>query len=133
VAVFENTEIMYSVLGTLFTRLVKDPVAGPQFVEADFVIRFVIDGPDGEIWLTPFNNGEVICGPADIVPAIEMSLSGDTCHRFWLQEVSMPVALVKGLIRARGPVIKVLKMLPLLKLAYAIYPSIAREKGIAIT
>ena len=59
-----------------------------------------------------------------------MSLSGDTCHKFWLQEVSMPVALAKGLIKAKGPFPKVLKLLPLLKPAYAAYPAIAKEHGL---
>jgi len=61
-----------------------------------------------------------------------MSLSGDTCHKFWLQEVSMPIALAKGLIKAKGPLPKVLKLLPLLKPAYESYPAIAKEHGLKI-
>jgi len=33
-AVFENTDKMYTVLGSLFNKLVKDPAVGPQFVQA---------------------------------------------------------------------------------------------------
>ena len=95
-----------------------DPSVGPKFIEADIIIKFIIDNPAGEIWLTPNNNGEVICGSASLAPTIEMALSGDTCHKFWLQEVSMPVALAKGLIKAKGPLPKALKLLPLLKPAY---------------
>ncbi len=131
-AVFENTEKMYKVLGTLFNTLVKDPSVGPQFVEADIIIKFLIDNPSGEIWLSPRNDGEVICGSTSLTPTIEMALSGDTCHRFWLQDVSMPVALAKGLIKAKGPLPKVLKLLPLLKPAYAAYPDIAREHQLKI-
>ena len=131
-AVFENTDKMYTVLGALFEKLVKDPAVGPQFVEANIIIKFLIDNPNGEIWLSPANNGEVICGSTNLSPTIEMALSGDTCHRFWLQEVSMPVALAKGLIKAKGPLPKVLKLLPLLKPAYAAYPDIARANNLAI-
>ncbi len=131
-AVFENTDKMYTVLGSLFNKLVKDPAVGPQFIAAEIVIKFTIDNPSGEIWLSPGNDGEVICGPSALAPTIEMSLSGDTCHRFWLQEVSMPIALAKGLIKAKGPLPKVLKLLPLLKPAYAAYPSIAKEYGLKI-
>jgi hypothetical protein len=131
-AVFENTDKMYVILGSLFNKLVKDPAVGPQFVESNIIIKFTIDNPTGEIWLSPNNGGEVICGPSGLTSTIDMSLSGDTCHKFWLQEVSMPVALAKGLIKAKGPLPKVLKLLPLLKPAYEAYPAIAREHGLAI-
>jgi hypothetical protein len=131
-AVFANTEKMYGILGKLFNKLVKDPAVGPQFVESNIIIKFTIDNPDGEIWLSPNNGGEVICGPSGLAATIEMALSGDTCHKFWLQEIAMPVALAKGLIKAKGPLPKVLKLLPLLKPAYAAYPSIAEENGLAI-
>lgn len=131
-AVFENTEKMYTILGSLFNKLVNDPTVGPQFVESNIVIKFAIDNPNGEIWLSPNNAGEVVCGPSGLTPTIEMSLSGDTCHKFWLQEIAMPVALAKGLIKAKGPLPKVLKLLPLLKPAYEAYPAIAKEHGLAM-
>jgi hypothetical protein len=61
-----------------------------------------------------------------------MTLSGDTCHKFWLKQVSMPVALAKRLIKAKGPMPKVLKLLPLLGPAYEAYPDIARGHGLEI-
>jgi hypothetical protein len=61
-----------------------------------------------------------------------MTLSGDTCHQFWLQQISMPIALAKGLIKAKGPMPKVLKLLPLLKPAYAAYPDWAQSHGLSI-
>ena len=63
-AIFESTDKMYQVLGTLFETLVNDPTVGPKFIESDIVIKFTIDHPDGFIWLT--REGKVICGPADI-------------------------------------------------------------------
>jgi hypothetical protein len=131
-AVFESTDKMYEILGGLFKKLVKDPAVGPKFVESNIIIRFIVNNPDGEVWLSPNNNGEVILGRSGLVPTIEMTLSGDTCHKFWLKEISMPIALAKGLIKAKGPLPKVLKLLPLLKPAYAAYPGIAREHGLKV-
>lgn len=128
--VFANTEQMYKVLGTLFETLFKDPVVGPKFMESGIIIKFTIDHPDGFIWLTP--EGKVICGTTDLNPTIEMWLNGDTCHKFWLQQVSMPVGLAKGLVKAKGPLPKVLKLLPLLKPAYVAYPEIAKKHGLVI-
>jgi hypothetical protein len=128
-AIFANTEKMYEVLGTLFNTLLNHPSVGPKFVESNIIIKFTINDPGGFIWLTPDNG--VICGDSDLKPTIEMTLSGDTCHKFWLQEVSMPVALAKGLIKAKGPLPKVLKLLPLLKPAYEAYPDISRKHGLS--
>ncbi|MCG8333118.1 MAG: SCP2 sterol-binding domain-containing protein [Proteobacteria bacterium] len=128
--VFENTEKMYTVLGNLFETLLADPETGPKFVESKITIKFTIDNPSGTIWLT--GDGKVICGAADIKPTIEMSLSGDTCHLFWLQQISLPIALAKGKIKAKGPMPKVLKLLPMLKPAYSAYPDIAKANGLDI-
>lgn len=128
--VFESTDKMYEVLGELFNTLLQDPAVGPKYREAGIVIKFIISEPDGFIWLT--NDDRVICGDADYKPTIEMTLSGDTCHQFWLQQVKMPVALAKGLIKAKGPMPKVLNLLPMLKPAYEAYPGIARKHGISV-
>ncbi len=128
--VFENTEQLYLILGKLFETLLADPETGPKFVESKINIKFTIDNPSGMIWLT--DHGKVICGPADIKPTIEMTLSGDTCHLFWLQKISLPIALAKRKIKTKGPIPKVLKLLPMLKPAYAAYPDIARVNGLEV-
>ena len=128
--VFESTDKMYEVLGTLFQTLLNDPKAGEQFRKADLAIRFIINDPEGEIWLS--REGEVICGQTDLPPTVTMTLSGDSCHQFWLKQLSMPVALAKGKIKAKGPMPKVLKLLPILKPAYQAYPDIARQYGLPV-
>jgi len=126
--IFESTAKMYDVLGELFNELMKDQPLYQKFIDSNITIRFNIFDPEGYIWLT--RDGKVICGEADYKPTIEMTLSGDTCHKFWLQEIKMPVALAKGLIKAKGPLPKVLNLLPLIKPAYVIYPDIAKKHGI---
>ncbi len=128
--VFENTEKMYTVLGQLFETLLADPTMGSKFVASKIIIKFTINDPSGIIWLT--DEGKVICGAADLKPTIEMTLGGDTCHLFWLQQISLPIALAKGKIKAKGPMPTVLKLLPMLKPAYAAYPDIAKAHNLEI-
>lgn len=132
--VFESVEKMQVVLGGLFQNLLTNPDFGAKFIKADIIIKFTISDPGAELWVTPGDGttGVVAWGKQAIKPTIEMTLSGDTCHRFWLQQVSMPIALAKGLIKAKGPMPKVLKLLPLLKPAYAAYPDWARSHGLPI-
>ncbi|MDJ0761434.1 MAG: hypothetical protein QNJ97_00475 [Myxococcota bacterium] len=133
-AVFEDTAKMYEVLGTLFRNLKDHPKVGPKVIASGMTVRFVISDPDGEIWLTPGDDkkGYVICGGFDATATIEMRLSGDTCHKFWMKQVTLPVALAKRQIKAKGPMNKILTFIPILKHAYKAYPAIAREHGIEI-
>ena len=132
--VFENVEKMQEVLGGLFENLLNNPDFGAKFIKADIIIKFNISEPNAELWVTPGDGttGVVAWGKQEIKPTIEMTLSGDTCHQFWLQQISMPIALAKGLIKAKGPMPKVLKLLPLLKPAYAAYPDWAQSHGLSI-
>lgn len=132
--VFESREKMETVLGELFTKLLDDPVVGPKYVKSNIVIRYNITDPDATMTMTPGDGikGEVIWGKSDLRADVEMTLSGDTCHKFWLQHISMPIALAKGLVRSKGPLPKVLKLLPLLKPAYQMYPEHAKSHGLSI-
>jgi len=133
-AVFESKEKMQTVLGGLFEKLLADPEFGPKFVKSDITIKFNISDPNAELWVTPGDgtHGEVVWGNNGHKATVEMTLSGDTCHKFWLKQITMPIALAKGLIKAKGPMPKILKLLPLLKPAYAAYPEWARSHGLPV-
>lgn len=133
-AVFESKEKMQTVLGGLFEKLLSDPEFGPKFVKSDITIKFNISDPNAELWITPGDGtqGEVAWGSDGRKATVEMTLSGDTCHKFWLKQIAMPIALAKGLIKAKGPMPKILKLLPLLKPAYEAYPDWARSHGLPI-
>lgn len=129
-AVFESTEKMYEVLGSLFNKLLGHEDVADKFRAAEITILFNIHDPSGQIWLD--RDQGVICGSAELKPTITMSLSGDSCHKFWLKQLTMPVALAKRQIKAKGPIPKVLKLLPMLKPAYEAYPEIATSHGLSI-
>lgn len=133
-AVFENKERYETILGGLFNALLDDPVVGPKYLKSNIIIKYNLSDPTHTLWMTPGDgkHGEVIWGDTDLKADVEMTLSGDTCHAFWLKHVSMPIALAKGLIKTKGPMPKVLKLLPLLKPAYEMYPEHARSHGLSI-
>lgn len=129
-SVFERTEKMYEVLGELWESVLGDPELGKKFKAAQLTIKFDITEPTGQIWLTP--EGKVICGTADLKPTIEMRLNGDSCHLFWLKKLKLPVALATGKIKSKGPIPKILKLLPMLGPVYERYPQIAQKHGLQI-
>lgn len=133
-AIFENKQKMEEVLGGLFEKLLDDEAFAPKYLQTGIIIKYNITDPNHTLWITPGDGqkGEVIWGDLDAKPTVEMTLSGDTCHKFWLKQISMPIALAKGLIKAKGPMPKVLKLLPLLKPAYETYPDWARSHGLPV-
>jgi putative sterol carrier protein len=127
-AVFKDTETMYDVLGGLFNALLENESFMSAFRPANVTIKFIINDPEGIINIT---SDKVVCGELpDFKPDVVMYLSGDTCHNFWLKRVNLPLALAKRTIKAKGPVTKILKVLPLLKPAYEMYPGICARKGL---
>jgi hypothetical protein len=56
-------------------------------------------------------------------------MDADTAHRFWLGKVNVTVALARGQISARGPVAKILKLVPLVKPVQARYESQLEAAG----
>ena len=50
-----------------------------------------------------------------------MTMDADTAHRFWLGKVNVTVALARGQIKAKGPVAKILRLVPLTKPVFPRY------------
>lgn len=129
--VFESTEKMYDALGEVLSAITDDPEISKKFYEKNINIRFVYNNPDGEIWVMHGDEKPyVMTGPSDIKADVEMWISGDDAHAFWLKKLNLPVAMAKRKVKSKGPTTKVLALLPLLKPAYEKYPSICKEKGI---
>jgi hypothetical protein len=64
---------------------------------------------------------QVDLGDTTLHPEVVLQLDADMAHRFWLGELNPAVALAKGEIRTRGPVSKVLGLVPLVKPGYTRY------------
>ncbi|MGD0276234.1 MAG: hypothetical protein ABSB79_09295 [Syntrophales bacterium] len=129
-AVFKNTEEMYKMLGDLWNHIIFEVKLGEKLKEFDVTIKFVIKDPTGFIWIS---HDKVILGDeANKDATITMELSGDTVHKYWLKQISLPVALATRAIKSKGPIPKVLKMLPYLKPVFEAYPTFCKKHGIPI-
>jgi hypothetical protein len=130
-AVFKNAESMLEILGGMFNMVLQDQTVAPKFKESGVVIKFNITDPDATLWVDTVNM-KILSGSQDLKANVEMDLSGDSCHQFWLKELKLPIALAKGKIKARGPMPTILKLLPLLKPAYEAYPDIAKKNNLPV-
>jgi len=62
-------------------------------------------------------------------PEVTMSMEADTAHRFWLGKVNVTVGLARGQITAKGPVAKILKLVPLAKPIFPRYVAQLEAQG----
>jgi putative sterol carrier protein len=126
-AVFKNTEYLYEVLGGFWKALSEMEVFSSALKEANVQIKYEITDPTGIIWVGPDG---VEFGEQNLKADVTMQLAGDVCHAFWKKDLSLPVALAMRKIKSKGNIAKVMKLLPVLKPAYELYPEYMKKYGL---
>jgi putative sterol carrier protein len=131
VAVFKNDQEVYDFIGKLFKDLADDEELGPRFRKADTIVQYQYTNPDSQITvkMKDGQEGQVDFGPSDLDPEIVMAMEADTAHRFWLGNLNVTMALARGQMKAKGPVAKVLKLVPLTKPIFPRYKQMLEDAG----
>ncbi len=127
--IFPDAMRIEEMFGDLWTTMIRESDFGDKV--KGISVLFVIHDPEIKMYVD--QNGPLFGQDAATrKPTLTMKMSGETVHRFWLKKLNVPKALALGRIRARGPVNKVLKLLPLLKLGYELYPDYCRKYGVSL-
>ncbi|HYZ28913.1 MAG TPA: SCP2 sterol-binding domain-containing protein [Thermoleophilaceae bacterium] len=128
---FKDERDVYAFIGTLLQDLAADPELAPKFRQANTTVQFQTHDPEAQITidLSPDREMRVDLGPTDLEPEVVMASDADTAHGFWLGKVDVIAALSRGQIKARGPVAKVLRLVPLLQPAFDRYEQMLRDAG----
>ena len=128
-ALFADETEVYEYLGGVFRMGMEDPALVEKLQPSGVVLRIVYTDPDAVITVD-MANAELHTGAgAGPDPNVELFMSADTGNRFWLGKVVLPVALAKGDVRAKGPVAKLLKVLPLAKQLFGPYRESLERNG----
>jgi putative sterol carrier protein len=131
VAYFKDAQEVYDTIGKLFVDLAEDEELAPQFRKANTIVQYEHREPDSRITvrLKEDEPSDIDFGETEMEPEVVMSMEADTAHRFWLGRVNVPVALARGQIKAKGPVAKILKLVPLTKPVYPRYKALLEAQG----
>ena len=126
---FKDADEVYATLGKLFQDLAVDDELGPKFRKANTIVRYEFQDPDSAITvrLQEDQPGDVDFGESQMEPEVTMNMAADTAHRFWLGKVNVTVALARGQMKAKGPVAKILKLVPLTKPIFPRYRALREE------
>lgn len=133
--IFKNADEVYSSIGALFHEVKTGEIAA-KIKESGLVIQFQYSEPDSLITIDcknkPKDKGAfigVFTGKTELEPDVTMSMKADLAHRFWFGKVNLLVALTTRKIIAKGPIPKILKLLPCITPLYKLYPELLRKWG----
>ena len=130
-AYFKDEQEVYDTIGKLFVDLAADDELAPKFRKANVIVQYDYSNPDSMITvrLQEGEPGDVDCGETDMEPDVTMTMEADTAHRFWLGKVNVTVAMARGQIKAKGPVAKILKLVPLVRPVFPRYRALLERDG----
>jgi SCP-2 sterol transfer family len=129
---FKDADDVYANLGLFMRQLAVDPEMTRALQRVDTTFQLRLRNPDSTLTMrTPGEQQEaqVDLGETTLHPEVVLQLDADTAHRFWLGQVNAAVALAKGDIRTRGPLAKILGLVPLVKPGLTRYRSQLEAAG----
>ncbi len=133
-AQFRDEQQVYASVGRLLRDIVADERIGGRLQRADAVVQYQFRRPDAAVTLklVEGEEREVVFGATDLRPEVVLVMDAATGHRLWLGELSLMTGLNKGLVRAKGPVGKILLLVPPIADAVPRYRELLAE-GFAAT
>lgn len=126
-AYFESDQELYQYIGGVFRDAAEHPETGPKLKAANVTLQLHYTDPESKLTVAFAEPMEVIEGETEVKPDIHLYMRADDAHKYWRGEFNLATALAKGQVRAKGPVNKILKLVPLTKPLFPIY----REKTAA--
>lgn len=127
---FQNADQVKAVIGGFFSQLIVHPTIGKSLRDSKLVLKFIYDEPSLTITADCSQDPIVVTfDDPDKKAEIEMSMKADIAHQFWFGKLNLLTALTRRQMVAKGPIPKILKLLPAIKPAYALYPEYLAAGG----
>ncbi|MFY9264816.1 MAG: SCP2 sterol-binding domain-containing protein [Solirubrobacterales bacterium] len=130
-AYFSNADDLYKYVGGVFRAGAEHETVGPKLAAAGVTLQLHYTDPDSQLTVRFTEPMEVIEGDTDESPDIHLYMRADDADKFWRGEYNLAVGLAKGQVRAKGPVNKILRLVPLTKPLFPIYRDLTAEKDAA--
>lgn len=125
---FDSAEEVYQYIGGVFRAARDHPETGPKLSAAGVVMQVYYKDPDASLTIRMEDPMVVDDGGDDPNADVKLYMPADIADRYWRGEYNLAVGLAKGKVKARGPVNKILKLVPLTKPLFPIYRQMITEK-----
>ena len=129
--VFKDAKMLYAVLMEFYELLKNNPEIGPKLAQSNLCVQFRYKNPSAVITIDATGADlKIIQGDFDGTPEVVLTMNADFAHMFWHGKANLVSALTRRQVKAQGNVPKTIKLLPILKPSYALYPKFLAEKGL---
>jgi hypothetical protein len=125
---FTDEAEVYEYIGRVFRLAAEHPEIGPKMRAANITMQCNYSDPEASLTVRFKEPMEVVDGGQDDVADVRLSMPADIAHRYWLGEYNLAVGLAKGQVKAKGPVNKILRLVPLTKPLFPIYRELTSQK-----
>ena len=135
---FKDSNECDQILGGFFRKMSEGVVSKDEVLleiqrkmaEMGLIVKFVWRDPQLSLTLDftqdPFR---VYANDETINPTATFTLTADNGHKFWHGQINLAKALTTKTIVARGPIPKILKLLPVIEPMYKRYPMYLKDIG----
>jgi putative sterol carrier protein len=128
-ATFTEAQDVYDTIGAFLAQIVTDPDLRAKFVASGTSFHIVYDDPASEMVVDCTTDPPVVTLGQPGTAEIELRMSADDGHQFWLGKLNMTLALAKGKVKVKGPVSKIMKLLPAMRPAFPKYRAFLEAEG----
>ncbi len=133
---YRDTEHLYEIYNYFLGRVLTDEKIGAKMARAGIIIKFIYTDPDGEVTIDLKNPptksgyfGDFYLGPCDKKEDVWSKQSADHSHRFWHGMENPIVAITKGKVKQGGNVTAMMRLLPVVRPAFELFPVCLVEMG----
>ena len=128
-SIYKDKEFAKRFLGEFWTALLDDPEVGTKLKATGLTALFRVKDPDFLMYVDV--DGIKYDSEAEkMKPIITLTMTADTVHNFWLKNLNVAKALATRQVKAKGPVPKIMKLLPLLTPANKVYVDYCKKYGL---
>ena len=125
---FKDTEEVNKYIGGVFHKC-KETEVGPKMATADIDLQIYYTDPEATLLVKMHgDNIEVEAGADNPDADVKLFMPSDIADKYWRGEYNLAVGLAKGHVKAKGPVNKILKLVPLTKPFFPMYREMIAEK-----
>ena len=133
---YRDAAHLYEIYGHFMERVLTDDKIGAKMAKAGIIINFIYTDPDSEITIDlknppakPGYYGSYYLGPCDLAADVWSKQAADFSHSFWHGLENPVAAVTRGKVKQGGKITAMLKLLPVVKPAFQMFPVILQEMG----
>ena len=127
--VFKTKDDLYQCIGGLFDWAREEESVAAPLTKTALLIQLNYTEPEAIITVDCRDGVNWSKGKPEDEPDVQFFMRGDIGHKFWHGKVNLLIALAKRDIKSKGPIMKVMKLLPKLKPLYKQYPLVLEKLG----